>query len=554
MLNCNSMQEKTPLQTRKELGLAHLNADRIEEGLKIYAMILRDYPEDVESYIVIGDCYLAQGEVQTAAQLYAYAMELSPGNNEIMRRLRLTHVEQDAESKETQPAPELRAIGRLLQRIMGKTTPVTDQDLEKATRLLDVIKQSPRPALAVAEHLSDIETLIPAMLELNIRQARAEGRPDLAQALDGLLGSVRDQLESTPTPGRSAAGPTKASGGLRQKISEARILFLIPSAYQVSSRAMLSIKALTARGHTTIIATEKTDLREHYDVAIAFNPHGDTKIMEYMAACAGAKIPVIVDIDRDYEELPALHPAYQDFNVATTEKMKVFTAALFLANRITTSGAVLAEKLGARGRPVSIIPYGWMERNGLWQKPPARRHTINLGWIGSADEVEDVAMVRRMVLRVLREFPNTLLVIGGDAQVYQLFDRLPESRRLFLPPVQEEDYPYLLGQMDLLMLPMRDTLFNQTRSDRRLMEAGARRIPWVASPMPSYTAWEAGGLIAQSPDDWTIHLRRLVLDPTLRMTLGAAGYRKSETREMVRLGELWQNVIEEVLDRDHIRR
>ncbi len=42
------MQDKTPLQTRKELGLAHLNADRIEEGLKIYAMILRDYPEDVE--------------------------------------------------------------------------------------------------------------------------------------------------------------------------------------------------------------------------------------------------------------------------------------------------------------------------------------------------------------------------------------------------------------------------------------------------------------------------------------------------------------------------
>lgn len=546
------MQEKTPLQTRKELGLAHLNADRIEEGLKVYAMILRDYPEDVESYVVIGDCYLAQGETQTAAQLYAYAMELSPDNSEIMRRLRLTQLEKDVERKTKQPAPELRAIGRLLQRIMGKTTPVTDQDLEKAAHLLDEIKQSPRPALAVAEHLSDIETLIPAMLELNIRQARAEGRPDLAQALDGLLGSVREQLEATPLPARPAPAPVPGVGGLRQKISEARILFLIPSAYQVSSRAMLSVRALAARGHTPIIATEKTDIREKFDIAIAFNPHGDAKIMEYIAACAGAKIPVIVDIDRDYEELPAMHPAYQDFNLSSTERMKVFTAALFLANRITTSGTVLAEKLGARGRPVTIVPHGWMERNGLWRKPSARRHTINLGWIGSADEIEDVATVRRMVLRVLREFPNTLLVIGGDAQVYQLFDRLPESRRLFLPPVQDEDYPYLLAQMDILMIPMRDTLFNQTRSDRRLMEAGARRIPWVASPTPSFTTWEAGGLVAPTPEDWTVLLRRLVLDPTLRMTLGAAGYRKSETREMIRLGELWQNIIEEVLERDHI--
>lgn len=530
--------------------MAHLNADRIEEGLKVYAMILRDYPEDVESYVVIGDCYLAQGETQTAAQLYAYALELSPDNTEIMRRLRLARLETDAGAKKEPAATELRAIGRLLQRIMGQTTPVTEQDLEKAARLLEEIKQSPRPALAVAERLSDIETLIPAMLELNIRQARAEGRPDLAQALDGLLGSVREQLGSPAPAGKPAAVPSRAGALGRQKVSEARILFLIPSAYQISSRAILAVKALAGRGHTTIIATEQTEMKENFDVAIAFNPHGDEKIMEFMAACAGAKIPVVVDIDRDYEELPAMHPAYRDFNVATTERMKTYTAALYLADHITTSGTVLAEKFTARGRAVSVIPHGWMERNGLWLKPSARRHTINLGWVGSADEVEDVAMVRRMVLRILREFPNTLLVIGGDAQVYQLFDRLPESRRLFLPPVQDEDYPYLLGQMDLLMIPMRDTIYNQTRSDRRLMEAGARRIPWVASPMPSFSAWEAGGLIAENPDDWTLHLRRLVLDSTLRMTLGAAGYRKSETREMVRLSELWQNILDQVLERD----
>jgi tetratricopeptide (TPR) repeat protein len=371
------MQEKTPLQTRKELGLAHLNADRIEEGLKVYAMILRDYPEDVESYVVIGDCYLAQGETETAAQLYAYALELSPDNSEIMRRLRLARLETNSGAKKEQAAPELRAIGRLLQRIMGQTTPVTEQDLEKAAHLLEEIKQSPRPALAVAERLSDIETLIPAMLELNIRQARAEGRPDLAQALDGLLGSVKEQLGSSAMTGKPSAIPSQAPG--RQKVSVARILFLIPSAYQISSRAILAVKALTGRGHSAVIATEQTEIQEKFDVAIAFNPHGDAKIMEFMAACAGAKIPVIVDIDRDYEELPASHPAYRDFNVATTERMKTFTAALYLADHITTSGTVLAEKFTARGRSVSVIPHGWMERNGLWLKPSARRRSRRRG-------------------------------------------------------------------------------------------------------------------------------------------------------------------------------
>jgi glycosyltransferase involved in cell wall biosynthesis len=154
-----------------------------------------------------------------------------------------------------------------------------------------------------------------------------------------------------------------------------------------------------------------------------------------------------------------------------------------------------------------------------------------------------------MVLRVLREFPHAQLVIGGDAQVYQLFDRLPESRRMFLPPVQAEEYPYLLGQVDILMVPLRDTPFNRARSDRRLMEAGARRVPWVASPIPAYITWEAGGLIAYSAEDWVSHLRQLILDADLRTSLGQAGWRKAEQREMSHIAKLWIEIIEETLQK-----
>jgi len=268
-----------------------------------------------------------------------------------------------------------------------------------------------------------------------------------------------------------------------------------------------------------------------------------------LAACAGAHIPVIIDLEHDFEQLPATHPAYAEFGLSSVEKTRVYTAAILLAERITTPSRCLAEKVETEGRKVSVVPHGWMMRNGLWQKPASRRHTVNLGWIGAAGEVEDVAEIRRMVLRVLREFPQSQLVIGGDAQVYQLFERLPESRRLFLPPVSMEDYPYLLGQVDILLAPMRETLYNQMRSDRRLMEAGARRIPWIASPIPAFLEWKVGGLIARTPEEWIDHLRQLILDADMRASLGQEGWKKAEGREINAVGDVWQRLIEGTLEK-----
>jgi tetratricopeptide (TPR) repeat protein len=287
-----NISEKSALQTRKELGLAHLNADRIEEGLKIYAMILRDYPEDVESYIVIGDCYLAQGEVETASQLYAYALELSPGNQEIMRRLRLVKKEKGAQGEKSEiPVPELRAIGRVLQRIMGKTAAVTEQELERAVKILEEIRTSERPALAVAERLGEIEELIPALLELNVRQARAEGRPELALALDELLESVRSQLSSSSTEVNHSI-PEKPVAAHSNIPKKANILFLVPSAHQISNRAIMAYRALLARGYNATLASTQTKLaQQKYDLAIAFKPHGDPQLMEFMAPVPAQKFP-----------------------------------------------------------------------------------------------------------------------------------------------------------------------------------------------------------------------------------------------------------------------
>jgi glycosyltransferase involved in cell wall biosynthesis len=256
---------------------------------------------------------------------------------------------------------------------------------------------------------------------------------------------------------------------------------------------------------------------------------------------------VILDLDTNFELMPVGHPAYPTMGLGTPASAKAYTASMLLADRICASNEVLAESLRLNGYPVDVIPDGWNRANELWNKPAPHRSTLNLGWVGLPGQVEDITEIRRIVVRVMHEFSQVRLIVVGAPQAYQLFESLPETRRLFLPAVNLEDYPYLLGQIDVLMAPLRNTPFNQNQSDRQLMEAGIRRIPWVASPIPAFTSWGEGGLLARAPEEWHTHLRQLVLEPKLRSSLGDAGRRKAEGREMSRLGRSWLDMIADVV-------
>jgi len=145
-----------------------------------------------------------------------------------------------------------------------------------------------------------------------------------------------------------------------------------------------------------------------------------------------------------------------------------------------------------------------------------------------------------------RQAPHTRLVTIGDHRAQHLFNALPEERRQFIPLVSADEFPYLLGQLDVLLVPLRDTDFNRAQADERLMQAGARRVPWVASPIPAHLAWGVGGLIAAERDEWYLQLRKLVTSPEVRATLALVGRQRADEREMTRLSMAWVELIEAV--------
>ena len=433
------------------------------------------------------------------------------------------------------------SLDLLYEVLEGNSDQLENQDVDEATKLLDEIIHSSNPAELVARHLDQIENLLPALLELNIRQAKMEMRPDLAQAsktykwqfITGIIGcrqlwEVKRQEEEVPEEDFSG------------KVS---ILIQIEINHRREHRSLLNVYRLMAACVLLSMNRMKPgDIQP--DVVIACNPHINPWLLEYLATKTAQKTPIILDLDKNFEEMPVYYPDDIKIGLGSPANARAYSAALILSNLITVPSQEFANRLSEMGYNARVIPDGWSRSNALWDRSPHPRNTINIGWLGNTGLLEDLIEIRRILIRVIREFPRTQLVVTENSQAFQLFGSLPDNRKLFIPEVSMEDHPYLLGQLDILVAPLKNFPFNLTQPDTILMEAGVKRLAWVGSRVPAFSAWNNGGLLADSLEEWHTNLRQLVMDGEMRAKLGDAGCRKAQQREMQLLKGMWIDAVE----------
>lgn len=531
---------QTELKVRKILGKTYLNENRLADALDVFSKILVDYPNDVETLHILGNFYLASGDGKTAQKIYQRALQLEPDNKAIQRQVRLAEEAGDTGMEEPIPT-DLPAVTRLLQRLSGVQT-ISENDIIRAATLLEKIVNSDNPAQLVALHLDEIDELLPALIELNIRQAQADGRPELAESLRNLQINIDHQMTVREGDELEQAVLDSVSG------FNGNILFLNAEAGKQSKRMNMLKTALKNLGCNVSEKRDFLALRDPKpDVVIANNPHLDPSLIESMSALSAAGVPIILDLDIDFEKQPITHHEYNTKGLGTRTRSNAYTAALSVAAMVTVPSEIHADSLKKSVNNIHVIPDGWSNQNRLWRKEAPARKTINIGWMGTSGELEDLVFIRRYIVRIIREFPNTRVVVIGNPQAYRLFESLPENRRLYLPAVDDDELPYLLSQVDMLLVPLRNTPFNISRPDTSLVEAGARGIPWVASSIPSFRRWQNGGVIAESMDEWHLNMRHLIMDEELRHKLGEQGRSAAELREMNRIGKLWLDLIGEVI-------
>ena len=523
----------TALHLRRAQARAELHAGRVDAARDLLRSIVAAAPDDVEALLWLGDAELAAGRLSAAEERYAAAQALRPEGHDVLTRLsliRAEHGETASPNRSGATASFVEQDLANLRRDLGSVDEglsfVREADVRRAASLLDEIVNSREPASLIASRLTEIDRLLPALVELNIRAARREGQHEVAEALGQLLISLRlqRQAETAPEPLRRA-GPLRA---------------LIVAPVAGSGFTRVPAAALRARGaevdECLALAPERT---RDYDVIIAHEPHADPQLTQGLAMAASEGVAIVVSLACDYARLPGEHPAFHRVGLGSPERVDSFITALSLADMVVAPSESMAEVLREAGQRVRVIAGGWSRSGGGWDLPHQSKAQLRIGWLAGPGTHLDLALIRRELSRVLRTHPDARLVVAGDPLAYQQFAQsIPDSQRQYLPPVGGSDRPYLLSQFDILVQPLRPGAYAESIGGQPFIEAGALGLPWLASPTMTSSQW-SGGLVAADSDAWFAQLTRLIEQPQLRAELAEHGRRAAQSFEAGALADAW---------------
>lgn len=523
----------TALHLRRAQARADLHAGRVDSARDLLRSIVAAAPDDVEALLWLGDAELAAGRLAAAEERYAAAQALRPDGHDVLTRLSLIQAEHGGPVTPSRNAPtpsfaeqDLANLRRDLGSVDEGLSFVREADVRRAATLLDEIVNSREPAALIAARLTEIDRLLPALVELNVRAARREGQHEVAEALSQLLISLRlqRQAETAPEPHRRG-GPLRA---------------LIVAPVAGSGFTGVPAAALRARGaevdECLALAPERT---RDYDVIIAHEPHADPQLTQGLALAASDGVAIVVSLACDYARLPGEHPAFHRVGLGSAERVDSFITALSLADMVVAPSEPMAEVLREAGQRVRVIAGGWARAGGGWDLPHQPKAQLSIGWLAGPGTHLDLALIRRELSRVLKAHPDARLVVAGDPLAYQQFAQtIADSQRQYLPPVGGSDRPYLLSQFDVLVQPLRPGAYAESIGGQPFIEAGALGLPWLASPTMTSSQW-SGGLVAADSDAWFAQLTRLIEQPQLRAELAEHGRRAAQSYESGALAETW---------------
>lgn len=527
-----AVDQNPSVDIQKKMAKFFIDENRLEEALDIYMNILHTDPEDPEVLKVIGELYLAAGNGQVAAKVLRAVSQKFPGDEELFRKIEMAGRNVSANCQEEPIPTSPEALRRLLQTLTHREEPVSEEEMIRAATLLNEIVSSPRPAVEVSQRLEEIDSLLPALIDLNIQQAKHDGRPDLAAGLQNLKNNIHLQKSIQKTAAQELRLDNDDMTGPVEKFTGKVVVFQ-PGNESAASNNRIRLLQTTLEAEGCLV--RDTGLDDHPDLAVFSNPFLDPQLMEKMVKYSASGVPVILDLDQYYDQnfFPGLNSTSGGIMDQVVDR--AYVSSLILADLITVTSEAYAKNLRSSGYPAMAISNSWSIQNPYWaEKVNTVGATLQLGWFGSSGNLEDLAVIRRPLIRILNEFNDKIrLIIVGDQDAYRMFDHVSDSLKTFIPGVGEDDLPYLINQMDILLMPLRKTPGNQMRSDDILMYAGIKKLPWIASPFPAAMDWKKGGVICSTAEEWHTNLRFLILDKDFRRALGSDGFHKATRREML---------------------
>jgi tetratricopeptide (TPR) repeat protein len=522
------------------VGTCLLNLNRASEAIPHFQKVIANSPENSDAYLNPGIAYAMLGDTKSAEEMYRKALELNPDHimaSKSLAALYLNHPDHIAEGLE------------ILINLLRKNP----QDIETILTLADQYFQGEDfySAKQMAEYASTLEPENAIATEILRKTAEKSVKLETDQILrpDQVkkLAQLKNLKKDAGTPALENKAPAFAEEPPRFTfLNKYRsVCVYCGEEFANGVRLLTPVKALERSGVKVKFSAEvnQSDFYQ-YDTFVFSRPHLKQEWIDAFLNCNENGKRAIIDIDEDFHKLPNTHPGFEVLGLGNPNALKIFERILERADFVTTSSALLADHYRSFSKNVLFLPSGWDNENPLWSSPAPSHDTFNVGWIDYATEVENLQIVKHDVAEFLKQTPEALLVLGGVLESVNVFNNVPQEKVLFIPFAGYDEYPFTLAHFDLLISPVRKSPYNMSKPDTRIVEAGARNIPWIASRIPSYEAWGKGGVfVDRNGETWFEALKRLAGNQELRNNLAAEGKAKADNRKSDSIAKLWLDLL-----------
>lgn len=317
-----------------------------------------------------------------------------------------------------------------------------------------------------------------------------------------------------------------------------------PAQVAVEIRLAPLVQSLVRFGHRVQVSTrfDVNSLANEQTVLFS-RAHLSEELSRGMEQCKQKGMKVILDLDEDFitpRPSGQAHPNQAGRNKAELERLETI---LNLADVVTVPTEQLVKIYQPYAKQIVVIPYSWDDQNPMWKKAAPRRSHFQLGFVGGHTQPEDLEVLKKALIQLMDEENSALVGVVADLNLLSALEEIPEERKFYLPPGKLEDYPYLLANFDVLLFPFKDNAPDRLVSDLALLEAGAREIPWIASPTPAFEAWQEGGVISRSEEEWKENMIQFLRSKDVCRKYAQAGAEKAQSRRADVLLKDWLEVL-----------
>jgi len=250
---------------------------------------------------------------------------------------------------------------------------------------------------------------------------------------------------------------------------------------------------------------------------------------------AGKKI--VYEIDDDLFSIESHNPAYEDYS--RDDVKFTVRSCLELADLVLVTTAELAEALGVKDK--AFIYPNSVDPSGFSSFKPRENRAPRLFWAGSNTHDEDFRLIIQPLIALMKKREDLELVIMGSVPrtLQKALDEADETlaKRVGVQPFMRPEV-YLQSLMggikaDVGLIPLRDSVFNRSKSTVKALEYTIAGIPIVASNVAPYNLVYSDpkdAFLCDTKQEWTDAIETLLDNPEVGSQLVVAAQRLARER------------------------